>query len=182
MADRYPDDDALEKAGRAAGMAVWDVIAGTYGDILGDGQLATAQLESLRRAILAEAATAPGGTAQLELGQFTDERGRIQDLLGHADAVTEIITRAGAVRGNHVHKLTTQWTYVVSGQLQVAWLEDDGVHTRDAQACDFIREPAGIPHAWKAVTDCIVLVLTRGPRAATEYERDTIRLDVPILT
>lgn len=114
--------------------------------------------------------------------RFEDERGVIQDLLGQVDAVTEITTKAGAIRGNHVHERTTQWTYVVAGRMQFTWLEDDGLHTRSAAAGELVAEPAGIPHAWKAITDCVVLVFTRGPRSGTAYETDTTRLDVPILT
>ena len=108
--------------------------------------------------------------------RFEDERGIIQDLLENIDAVTEIWTRAGAIRGNHVHLLTTQWTYVVSGVMTFAWTEDDGVHTREATAGELICEPAGIPHAWKAQTNCEVLVFTRGPRSGAAYEEDTTRL------
>lgn len=114
--------------------------------------------------------------------RYEDERGVIQDLLGAVDAVTEIKTKAGAVRGNHIHKLTNQWTYVVSGRLRVAWTMDDGVHTATYGPGALIRESAGIPHAWKAMEDTIVLVFTRGPRSGEAYESDTTRLKVPILS
>ena len=108
--------------------------------------------------------------------RFEDERGVIQDLLGPVDAVTQITSRPGAVRGNHTHERTEQWAYLVSGTMIFAWLEDDGVHTRDVTAPAIVHEPPGIPHAWKSVTDTTVLVFTRGPRSGTAYESDTIRL------
>jgi quercetin dioxygenase-like cupin family protein len=108
--------------------------------------------------------------------RYEDERGVIQDLLGRIDAVTEIQTRAGAVRGNHIHLQTTQWTYVCWGRMTFAWIEDDGVHTREGLPGDLIEEKAGIPHAWKALTECRVLVFTRGPRSGQAYETDTRRL------
>lgn len=111
-----------------------------------------------------------------ELGRHADERGVIQDLLGPVDAVTEIFTKAGAIRGNHVHRQTTQWTYIISGLLRVAWTEDDGVHTRVATAGRLITEPAGVPHAWMAIGDTVVLVFTKGPRSGEDYEKDTWRL------
>jgi quercetin dioxygenase-like cupin family protein len=44
-------------------------------------------------------------------------------------------------------------------------------------AGEMIEEPAGIPHAWKALDeDTIVLVFTRGPRSGQAYETDTQRL------
>jgi quercetin dioxygenase-like cupin family protein len=111
-----------------------------------------------------------------ELGQFEDERGVIQDLLGGVDAVTEIITWQGGIRGNHIHQQTTQWTYVVDGLLRFAWTEDDGVHTMQRGPGHLVEERAGVPHAWEAVTDCRVLVFTKGPRSGADYESDTTRL------
>lgn len=110
--------------------------------------------------------------------RYEDERGVIQDLLGQVDAVTEITTKAGAVRGNHVHKLTTQWTYIVSGKMVFTSASIDGygrvssVHLPG----EMIIEQAGIPHAWKALEDTTVLVFTRGPRSGEAYETDTTRL------
>jgi quercetin dioxygenase-like cupin family protein len=114
--------------------------------------------------------------------RFEDHRGHIQDLLGPVDAVTEIWTCQGAVRGNHIHQRTTQYTYICWGELQVAWVEDDGVHIKEYGPGSLITEPAGIPHAWKALEDTKVLVITRGPRSGSDYESDTQRLAVPILT
>jgi quercetin dioxygenase-like cupin family protein len=109
--------------------------------------------------------------------RFEDERGIIQDLLiTQLDGVTEIFTRAGAIRGNHIHQHTTQWAYVVSGIMTFAWTEDDGRHTAVYEAGALVKEPAGIPHAWRAETDCTVLVFTRGPRSGPAYETDTQRL------
>jgi quercetin dioxygenase-like cupin family protein len=114
--------------------------------------------------------------------RFADERGVIQDLLEtHLDAVTEITTKAGAIRGNHVHKQTTQWTYVVYGLMKFAWIEDDGVHTKMYGPHSLVKEPAGVPHAWEAVNDTCVLVFTQGPRSGSAYESDTERLAHPLL-
>lgn len=115
--------------------------------------------------------------------EFKDARGYIQDLLIHPlDGVTRIFTRAGAVRGNHTHKKTTQWTYVVSGWIQFAWTDADGVfQTAMRGEGALVEEPPGIPHAWKAVEDTVVLVFTAGPRTGEGYESDTVRLEVPLL-
>jgi quercetin dioxygenase-like cupin family protein len=108
--------------------------------------------------------------------RFEDERGVIQDLFGQADAVTRIWSRPGAVRGNHIHQHTTQWTYVLAGTMTFAWTEDDGVHVRTAGPGVLVCEPAGVPHAWRAETATDVLVFTRGPRSGAAYETDTQRL------
>jgi hypothetical protein len=47
-------DAALEEAGYAAGLDVWDQVTKAYENYLGDGGLANAQLWSLRQAVLGE--------------------------------------------------------------------------------------------------------------------------------
>jgi quercetin dioxygenase-like cupin family protein len=111
-------------------------------------------------------------------GRFEDHRGVIEDLITRRiDAITEIFTKAGAVRGNHVHEHTTQFAYVVSGKM---WFVSRGTDGTDiARQCgpgELVKEPPGIPHAWRAVEDTTVLVFTRGPRSGTGYESDTERL------
>lgn len=114
--------------------------------------------------------------------RFEDERGVILDLLGPVDAITRISTRKGAIRGNHVHHRTTQWTYVVSGRLLVRWDGPGGQTDRVVMPDEMVTEEAGIPHAWKALENAVVLVFTKGPRSGEAYETDTVRLDVPLLT
>lgn len=111
--------------------------------------------------------------------RFEDERGVIQDLFdGQLVAVTHITTLEGAIRGNHVHKLTTQWTFVTSGQLRMA----SGGRTVSVEAGQMVVHPPGDPHAWQALEDSECLVFTRGPRSGDQYETDTIRLDTPLLS
>ena len=114
---------------------------------------------------------------------FNDERGSIQDLLTHVslDSVTRINTRAGAIRGNHWHEQTVQWTYVVNGKLLVK-VRKHGDHLLDqwsdvVYAGDLFVSPAGEEHAWQALEDTEVLVFTHGPRSGENYESDTHRLN-----
>ena len=107
---------------------------------------------------------------------YADDRGTIEDILALDEplngVVTQIFTKAGAVRGNHVHHQTTQWVYVVSGTLIAA---SPTGKTRLVSGSLF-EEPAGIPHAWIALVDTTVLVFTLGPRSGEDYESDTERL------
>ena len=114
--------------------------------------------------------------------RYEDARGVIQDLLGPIDAVTQIYTRKGSVRGNHIHQHTTQWAYVVWGEMLFARLEDDGLHDSVHGPGDLVVEEAGIPHAWKAIEDTLVLVFTKGPRSGEAYETDTTRLTIPLIS
>ena len=95
--------------------------------------------------------------------------------------MTEIFTRKGAVRGNHVHANTTQWTYIAWGALLIATQPDDVTHTQECGPGQLILEAPGIPHAWKALKDTKVLVFTCGPRSGEAYESDTVRLKEPLL-
>jgi quercetin dioxygenase-like cupin family protein len=109
-------------------------------------------------------------------GRFEDDRGVICDILANIDGVTEIFTKKGAIRGNHVHEKTIQWTYIVQGRLLVATQHDDKVHTQEYGPGVLIPELPGVPHAWKALEDTTVLVFTRGPRTGENYESDVVRL------
>lgn len=110
--------------------------------------------------------------------RFEDDRGVIQDLLsGPIDAVTEIFTKTGSVRGNHVHAETVQWAYVVWGSLLAVSRKPDGqVTSRVHGAGDMMCDQPGVAHAWKALEDTKVLVFTRGPRSGANYEDDVQRL------
>jgi quercetin dioxygenase-like cupin family protein len=112
---------------------------------------------------------------------FEDDRGVIQDLIATPaspiTSVTRIHTKQGAVRGNHVHKLTTQWTYVITGNLCVTNGHGD-VFLGPGEMV--VHEP-GEPHAWKATQDTDCIVITCGPRAGEDYETDTFRLDRPLI-
>lgn len=110
--------------------------------------------------------------------RFEDDRGVIQDLFdGEPVAVTHITTTQGAVRGNHVHRETTQWTYLLAGSLRIA----NGDRRFVLNPGDVTTHMPGDPHAWKAIEDSECLVFTRGPRGE-DYESDTYRLDDPLLT
>ena len=116
--------------------------------------------------------------------QFEDERGLIQDLLiGKAiDGVTRITFSQGAVRANHFHKFTTQWTYVTKGVVQYAYqpLGED-INVEELSAGDFVESLPNQVHAFKALEEAEILVFTKGPRAGFDYERDTFRLSKKIL-
>lgn len=111
---------------------------------------------------------------------YVDDRGIIEDLFGGKpiDAVTRITTAKGAVRGNHVHHETTQWTMVVKGRLLIA----GGCNRAEIGPGETATHWPGEAHAWKALEDTECLVFTRGPRAGENYESDTERLKTPLLS
>ena len=52
---------------------------------------------------------------------FKDNRGIIVDILENENinAITYITIKKGKIRGNHYHKKTYQWNYVISGKMKL---------------------------------------------------------------
>jgi quercetin dioxygenase-like cupin family protein len=116
---------------------------------------------------------------------FVDERGSITDLIGDdtINAVTVITFTKGAVRGNHYHEHTIQWNYVMSGEvLLVTQMPGGERQERLLKKGEFAYSREQERHALRAETDAEVLILTKGPRAGFDYEKDTYRLvDEPLI-
>jgi quercetin dioxygenase-like cupin family protein len=108
--------------------------------------------------------------------RFEDERGTIEDIIGPVDSVTRILTKKDAVRGNHFHRHSTQWTYVVSGRL----LFFNGQEVFYANPDSLVETPPRKVHAWKALEDTVCLAFASGPRGV-DYESDTERLGEPLI-
>jgi oxalate decarboxylase/phosphoglucose isomerase-like protein (cupin superfamily) len=117
------------------------------------------------------------------LGTFTDDRGTITDIfykagMNHACLITNT---AGAVRGNHYHKHTTQYTYVLTGSMVYYSkpVDSDGTPTEFlARKGDFIISPPNEIHAMKTTVDgCTFIAFAEGPRGGEDYETDTYRVD-----
>lgn len=117
------------------------------------------------------------------LGSFEDHRGTIHDIfyksnMNHGCVITN---QPGAVRGNHYHKFTTQYTYVVSGQLTYYSKPSDS----DSTAHVFVARPGDVVisepfeiHAMKAGTEgCTFIAFAEGPRGGADYESDTYRVE-----
>lgn len=110
---------------------------------------------------------------------FEDDRGKILDVLENEtiDSVTIITSKKGAVRGNHYHKESIQYTYVLSGGLRLfTQMPGEEIKARLLKPGDLAFTPPLEKHALVAEEDSEILVLTRGPRAGKNYEADTFRL------
>jgi quercetin dioxygenase-like cupin family protein len=115
---------------------------------------------------------------------FSDSRGEIIDLIDHdsINAVTLITFRKGAVRANHYHKKTIQWNYVISGEILLATQFPNGEkNERVLRKGEFAVTRENESHALQALQESEVLILTKGPRAGSEYENDTFRLEQPLI-
>ena len=116
---------------------------------------------------------------------YSDDRGTITDILSHKpiDAVTMITFTKGAIRANHYHKKTTQWNYLISGEILYRSKYKDGkINNHKMKPGDFIISLPNEIHAIKGLQKSLLLVLTRGPRNGKEYETDTYRDIEPLIT
>ena len=121
------------------------------------------------------------------LGPFTDERGTITDIfykagINHACLITNAV---GAIRGNHYHKHTTQYTYILTGSLMYySRLVDSDMETEEflAKKGDVIISQPNEIHAMKTTEDgCTFIAFAEGPRGGEDYETDTYRVESIIL-
>lgn len=114
-----------------------------------------------------------------------DQRGVITDLhVGEpVNALTTVTCVKGAVRGNHFHKLTTQFTYVLRGRLRyVGQSQGCPVEECVIAAGDLVTSLPLESHAFEALEDSELLAFCHGPRAGMDYEKDTYRLECPLIS
>ena len=115
---------------------------------------------------------------------YQDSRGVILDLIAkdNINAVTVVSFVEGAVRGNHYHKKTIQWNYVISGEvLLVSETPGIGRIERVLKKGDFVVTDKNERHALKGLKASEVLIITKGPRSGEDYELDTFRLSDPLI-
>ena len=107
-----------------------------------------------------------------------DKRGVIIDLLQKEkiNSITYITISKGAVRGNHYHKKTYQWNYIISGKMKLISRKKNLKKIVILKKNDLCLSEPMEHHALVGVTKCEVLVFTRGPRGGKEYESDTFRI------
>ncbi len=115
---------------------------------------------------------------------FKDNRGIIMDLLEkrNINAITLITQNKGKVRGNHYHKKTIQWNYLLKGKILIVAVKN-GKKSKIVlnKKGDLVETSKKEFHAIKALKNAEYLVFTQGPRGGKEYENDTFRLKKPIL-
>ena len=110
---------------------------------------------------------------------ITDNRGTIKDILEDVDIqhATIISFTKHAIRGNHYHKHSVQYTLVLKGCLKlITQLPGHKVENSMVYKDDLIETPPMEKHVMQAVEESEILVLTRGPRGGKNYETDTYRL------
>ena len=115
---------------------------------------------------------------------FADNRGTITDIVENVpfDSLTLITCSQGAIRANHYHKETTQYTYILTGSCRYFSQKPGGpVEQAVVTRGDLVVSPPLESHAFEALEDTELLAFCHGPRSGTQYETDTFRLDVPLI-
>lgn len=117
---------------------------------------------------------------------FKDDRGEIVDIFVKSpkDHCSIITSKKGAVRGNHFHKKSTQYTFIVSGKFTLyrAKVDDDGnlkeeIRSEIIETNELIEHPPYESHTLVAETDdATILAFACGMRGGNFYEKDTFRL------
>ena len=79
--------------------------------------------------------------------------------------------------------MTTQWNYLIAGKINLV------TQMPGEKIVETIMLPGELTvtrptdrHALHALEDSEVMVFTKGPRGGKEYESDTFRLDVPLVS
>lgn len=117
---------------------------------------------------------------------FIDNRGEILDIFVNSpkDHCTLITTKKGAIRGNHFHKESTQFTFIVAGKFKLyrAKVDENGdilgeIQCDTIETNDLITHPAYEAHTLVAISDTTtILAFACGKRGGSYYENDTFRL------
>lgn len=110
---------------------------------------------------------------------YEDKRGKITDLIiSGIDSVTHITFTLGAVRGNHVHKDTTQWVYVVEGKIEAFTEINEKVFSEIFSTKDFFVSYPNEAHAFRALEPSEIIIFTKGPRSGSDYNSDTFPVNL----
>jgi len=116
---------------------------------------------------------------------FEDKRGKIIDVFVNSPKEHCLIVTftKGAVRGNHFHKKSTQFSFVLSGELDFYFAKVDKkngklkkVKKRTVKKNTFITHEPYEAHAFKSKKRSVLVAFSCGIRGGIRYEEDTFRL------
>lgn len=106
-----------------------------------------------------------------------DERGWILNVLEtEIKHVSVIFSKKGAVRGNHFHKVDTQYLYVVSGGFESRSTDVITGQTRVITAVpgDLVKTPPKVAHTETFIEDTVLVAMYTTPREAIDFS-DTFK-------
>lgn len=115
----------------------------------------------------------------------SDDRGTIRDIFVSSpkDHCSIITFTLDAVRANHFHKESTQYTYVIEGEILMATrlVDQNGEPAGEVEQVvlgpgDLVTHPPYHAHAFRALKAASILAFADGVRGGNHYESDVFRL------
>jgi quercetin dioxygenase-like cupin family protein len=120
----------------------------------------------------------------------SDARGTIRDIFVSSpkDHCSIITFTPDAVRANHFHKESTQYTYVIEGEILMATrlVDENGEPAGEVEqgvlvAGDLVTHPPYHAHAFRALKASTILAFADGVRGGNDYESDVFRLKASLV-
>ena len=114
-----------------------------------------------------------------------DKRGRIIDIFTNQpkEHCTLVTFNKNAVRGNHYHKKSTQFSFVISGKLLMITTKVNHkgqkigkVKKKILHEHSLVTHKPCVAHTFKALKKSTLLAFVNGRRGGKNYEKDTFRL------
>ena len=121
---------------------------------------------------------------------FSDRRGYIRDLFQNSpkDHCSIVTFNKGAVRGNHYHKKSTQYSYILSGGLTLKHAKVDKkgkikgkINKKIIGPNILITHKPYEAHTFIANKKSVMIAFADGLRGGKDYEKDTYRLKYKII-
>lgn len=110
-----------------------------------------------------------------------DKRGSIADLINKKiNHVGLIVSKKGAVRGSHYHKVSIQYDYILSGKFEVCFAPASKPSAKKRiilKKGELITIPPMNIHAFKAIEESVILNMMSKSRASGGYEKDVFRVE-----
>ncbi|MDC3126132.1 cupin domain-containing protein [Candidatus Pelagibacter sp.] len=116
---------------------------------------------------------------------YRDKRGYILDIFVNdpKDHCTLVTFNKNSIRGNHFHKKSTQYSFILEGKLYMFLAKVDlkgsvigKIKRQIVVKNDLIVHEPLMSHAFKAITKSSMLAFANGTRGGKNYEKDTYRL------
>ncbi|MEK6914060.1 MAG: class I SAM-dependent methyltransferase [Nanoarchaeota archaeon] len=115
---------------------------------------------------------------------YSDPTKSITDIINepvkHVGLITNEINSIG---GNHYHKLSKQYSYILLGKYEVLlapWNQPFNVKKIILNAGEIIIIPPKIIHRFKALEKCVMIDIVSESREGNKYEDDTYRIKIEV--
>ena len=115
---------------------------------------------------------------------FEDARGAITDIFVSEpkEHCTIISTNKGGIRGNHYHKVSRQYDFIVKGSFKIYSqnIGDTKVSEAIVGPNDFLTWEPNEAHEFVALEDSVFVTFVNGLRGGDDFEKDTFRVTPPL--